>query len=60
MNIAMIINPSSGHQNSQEDLNYIHDNLSKDHRLIRSYTEKKDDAKNYAKEAIGKDRKSVV
>lgn len=60
MKISMIINPSSGQQNSLKDLDTIHKELSKHHIVSRFYTEKQYDAEIFASQAIDKDQDLII
>ncbi len=52
MKIKFIINPSSGLQDCEKQLNKINDLLILNHKVDRVYTEKQDDAKLYTLDAI--------
>lgn len=60
MKITMIINPSSGMQNSKRDLKIVYNELKKHHAVSLYYTEKERDAKFHAMDAIEKDKDLII
>lgn len=56
----MIVNPSSGMQNSKRDLKIVYNGLKKHHAVSLYYTEKEHDAKFHAMDAIKKDKDLII
>lgn len=60
MEITMIVNPSSGYQDSQKDIDYIYNKLSQHHTVSIHFTRKQYGAKFFTRDAIKADKDLII